>query len=482
MSVVAGLEPQKVLKFFEELCSMPHGSYNNQQISDYLVEFAKARNLKYRQDQALNVVIWKDGTKGYENSPAVILQGHMDMVAVQTDDCKKDMMTDGLDLMVEGEYLTAEGTSLGGDDCIAVAMALAVLDAEDLSHPPIEAIFTTDEEVGMLGAVAMECSDIKGRLMLNLDSEDEGVFTVSCAGGATAKVVLPVEKELVKATPVQIKISGLKGGHSGMEIDKERINANTLLGRLLSAVECEEVGIVSVHGGEKDNAIANKAEALLAVAGDEAEHVMDTVAEVTKKVQAEYATVDPDLCVETCICGEEQELSAFTAVDTARVITALMTLPNGVMRMNPDMEHMVQTSLNLGVLRTTENQVTMSYGVRSSVESEKEYLIDRIRVLAELLDGWVDIMGDYPGWEFMPKSELRDVCVEQFVKNYGYEPKIIGVHAGLECGVFASKLPGLQCISMGPQMKDIHTPMEVLSIPSTERTWKLVKDILANLK
>ncbi len=461
---------------------MPHGSYNNQQISDYLVNFAKTRNLKYRQDQALNVVIWKDGTKGYENSPAVIIQGHMDMVAVQTEDCKKDMLTEGLDLLVEGEYLTADGTSLGGDDCIAVAMALAVIDSDDIPHPPIEAIFTTDEEVGMLGAVAMDCSDIKGRMMLNLDSEDEGVFTVSCAGGATAKVVLPVEKESVKAIPVQIKISGLKGGHSGMEIDKERINANTLLGRLLNAVECEEVQIVSVNGGEKDNAIANKAEALLAVAQDEAEHVMETIGELYKTVQAEYKTVDPDVCVETSVCGEETELMAFTAVDTARVITALMTLPNGVMRMNPDMDHMVQTSLNLGVLRTTEGEVTLSYGVRSSVESEKVYLIDRIIVLAELLDGWVDVMGDYPGWEYMPESELRDVCVDQFVKNYGYQPEVIGVHAGLECGVFSSKLPGLQCISMGPQMKDIHTPMEMLSIPSTERTWKLLKDILANLK
>ena len=285
MSVLENLKPKKVFEYFEDITQIPRGSGNIRKISDYLVTFAKQHNLKYRQDEMGNVIIWKDGTAGYENSKPVILQGHIDMVAVKTDDCKKDMEKDGLDLEINEDWLSAKQTSLGGDNGIAVAYALAILDSTDLAHPPLETIFTVDEEIGMLGAEAMDVSDLKGRLFINMDSEDEGVFTVSCAGGATAECILPVRREPVQAKILEIRLEGFSGGHSGIEIDKGRGNANCELGRILLNV-FQNVGmrIITVNGGEKDNAIANLSEAAIAVLPEVAEKakglIRNTFAEI----------------------------------------------------------------------------------------------------------------------------------------------------------------------------------------------------------
>ena len=483
MGVLSALEPAKVFQYFEEICSIPHGSRNVEQISNYLVNFAKERGLKCRQDEKFNVVIWKDGSKGYENAEPVILQGHMDMVAVKTADCPKDMEKDGLDLEINGDLISAKGTSLGGDDGIAVAYSLAILDDPDMAHPPIEAIFTVDEEIGMLGAAYMDVSDIKGRLFLNMDSEDEGIFTVSCAGGATVTCHFPYERENVSMTAMNISIDGFSGGHSGVEIDKGRANANVVMGRLLYGV-MNDIRIVSVNGGEKDNAIALSCQAEIAVPADKAEEVKNKIQETFAIVAEEYKVTDPNAAIHVEADGAAQnaDVQALTAKDISAVIQALLHMPAGIQRMNPEIEGLVQTSLNLGILRTNEDSVDLSYAVRSASEHEKQFLIDKMNALAVLLGGSTEITGPYPGWEYRADSRLRDVLVDTYRELYGKDPVVEGIHAGLECGLFASKMGDIDAVSLGPQMEGIHTVNEVLSISSVQRTWELVTKALAVLK
>ena len=489
MGVLSALEPAKVFQFFEEICSIPHGSGNVEQISNYLVDFAKERGLKYRQDEKYNVVIWKDGSKGYEDSEPVILQGHMDMVAVKTADCPKDMEKDGLDLEVNGDLISAKGTSLGGDDGIAVAYSLAILDDPDMPHPPLEVIITTDEEIGMLGAAYMDVSDIKGRLFLNMDSEDEGIFTVSCAGGATVTCKFPYERENVQAAVMRVSLDGFSGGHSGVEIDKGRANANVVMGRLLYSV-MNDVRLISINGGEKDNAIALSCQVEIAVPADKAEEVKNKMQETFAIVAEEYKVTDPNAALHVEAgdadkadgTAQSTDVQALTAKDTAAVIQALLHMPYGIQRMNPEIEGLVQTSLNLGILRTNETSVDLSYAVRSASEHEKQFLIDKMDALAVLLGGITEISGSYPGWEYRADSRLRDVLVDTYRELYGNDPVVEGIHAGLECGLFASKMGDIDAVSLGPQMEGIHTVNEVLSISSVQRTWELVTKALAALK
>lgn len=482
MSVLDGKKPEKVFKFFEEIASIPHGSGNVEGISNYLVDFAKERNLKYRQDEKLNIIIWKDGTEGYEKSEPVILQGHMDMVAVKTADCDKDMEKDGLDLQVEGDLLSAKGTSLGGDNGIAVAYALAVLDSDDIAHPPIEAVFTVDEEIGLLGATFLDASDLKGKKLLNMDSEDEGVFTVSCAGGATVECMLPYKTEMINAQIIEMKLDGFTGGHSGVEINAGRANANCVLGRILLNV-FQNVGmrIMTVNGGEKDNAIAKISEAAIAVLPETVEKAKEIIETTFAEIKEEYNSTDPDAKIQLNVI-EDGLVEALSGPATLSTIIALVNMPNGIQRMNPDIPDMVQTSLNLGILRTRQSDVSLSYAVRSSKESEKKFLIEKLRSLTEIFGGEINVSGEYPGWEYKADSALQDVAVKAYESLYGKEPIVEGIHAGLECGLFADKIEGLDAISFGPTMKNVHTTEEVLSISSTERTWELLVKILEMLK
>ncbi|MCR5737701.1 MAG: aminoacyl-histidine dipeptidase [Eubacterium sp.] len=482
MSVLNQYEPKKVFQFFEEICSIPHGSNNVKKISDYLVNFAKERNLKVRQDEAYNVIIWKDGSTGYETSAPVILQGHMDMVAVKDADCVKDMEKDGLDLEINGEFLSAKGTSLGGDDGIAVAYALAVLDDDTLAHPPIEAVFTTNEEIGMLGATALDTSDLKGKLMMNIDSEEEGVFTVSCAGGATVKCKLPYKKELISASIIELRMDGFTGGHSGIEIDKDRSNANQVMGRVLLNV-FQQVGmrLIVIGGGTKDNVIANFTEAAIAVNTEAIDATKKIIEDTFAEVKAEHQISDPDMKLQLNVMDENM-FESFSGAATLATVVSLANMPGGVQRMNPEITGMVQTSLNLGILKTEAEFVELTFSVRSSVESEKKFLIEKLRSLTEIFGGTVDVEGDYPGWQYQADSKLRDVMIQAYQDIYGEEPIVEGVHAGLECGIFAAKIPGLDAVSFGPMMNNIHTTQEELNIPSVERTWKLILKTLEMLK
>ena len=479
MAILEHLEPRGVFRFFEEMCAIPHGSANTKAVSDWLMAFARERGLEAYQDQLNNVIIIKEATAGYENAPAVILQGHMDMVCEKAPDCEKDMEKEGLDLAVDGDTVYARGTTLGGDDGIAVAMALALLDADDIPHPRLEAVFTVDEEIGMLGAVGMEdVSMLRGRRMLNLDSEVEGVFTVSCAGGNLTKCTLPVCRETFGAEFLTVTVGGLRGGHSGVEIDKGLGNACMLLGRVLTACGRETaLRLVSVSGGLKDNAIPREASAVVAAA--DAREIRAVCARLDAELKNEYRTTDPEVFVSVRDGGAGLPMDEDS---TRRILAFLTCAPNGIQAMSADIPSLVQTSLNLGILTTGDETVDASFCVRSSVDSQKQMLVERLACLTKTLGGSVAVFGDYSGWEYRPDSPLRELLVEVFTEQYGHAPKIEAIHAGVECGIFAGKLPGLDCVSMGPDLTEIHTCRERLHIASVQRLWAMVLETLKRMK
>lgn len=478
MAVLGHLEPKQVLHYFEQLCAIPHGSRNNTQISNWLVQFAVEHGLEHYQDAAENVIIIKEATAGYEDAEPVILQGHMDMVCEKAADCDKDMAHDGLDLAVDGDLIYAKGTTLGGDDGIAVAMALALLDSKDIPHPRLEVVITTDEEIGMEGAIALDVSPLKAKRMLNIDSEDEGVFTVSCAGGGTAVVTLPVVRKAYDGVAMTVTVDGLAGGHSGVEIHKGRANADMLLGRVLyAAAQSAELRLISVDGGLKDNAIPTAAQAIIVT--DNAEAVTRVCEEMNAAFCAEYSVTDNGVSLSAVRGGSG---TAMDEASTKRVIALLLCAPNGVQVMSADIAGLVQTSLNLGVLTTGEAEVKASFCLRSSVDSQKRMLVQRLECLAQQLGGSMVLAGDYPGWAYRQESPLRDLMTEVFTQQYGHAPKIEAIHAGLECGLFAGKIPGLDCVSFGPDLADIHTPRERMSVSSVQRVWAMLLEILHRMK
>lgn len=482
--VLAHLKPEAVFRYFEEICGIPHGSGNTKDISDYVVDFAKKQGLRYRQDSLHNVILWKNGSTGYENSAPVILQGHLDMVCEKENNCPIDMEKEGLLLELNHGIISAKGTTLGGDDGIAVAYALAILESDDIPHPPLEVIFTVDEETGMTGAEALDCSEIQSRTMLNLDSEDEGFLLAGCAGGSKVTAHFPVEREkIANGTMYNLDLTGMTGGHSGVEIDKGRANACHLLGRTLNALfSVTPFRLIRINGGLKDNAIPRESHAVILIESSDKYHMIQKkMQELDGIYRSEYELSDPGISLQMTP-SSATDTQAMTEESTRRVITALTCLPNGIERMSLDIEGLVQTSLNLGILITEDDSVSLSYSLRSSVESEKTALTERISRLTEALGGHIDISGDYPAWEYHKDSPLRDTMVRIFEKKYGRKPVIQAIHAGLECGIFAGKLPGLDCVSFGPDIKNIHTTEESMDTESVARTWEYLLEILRQLK
>ena len=482
MAVLENCEPKRVFHYFEEICKIPHGSGNTKQISDYLVQFAKDHGLKYVQDEMNNVVIYKPGTAGYENAPAVIIQGHMDMVCEKRPDVEHDFTKDGLNLSVEGDYVSANGTTLGGDDGIAVAYGLALLESDTIAHPPLEVFITVDEEIGLLGAVGFDCSVLKGRRFINLDSEAEGSLWISCAGGLSGVSHIPVTRLDAEGEKLTVKISGLMGGHSGAEIDKNRANANSLLGKFLHGLdEKTDFELISVQGGQKDNAITREAAAEILVLEENADAVREYAAYVQGAWREEYAGTDEGITV-TVEDEGKQEVRVLHPTSKEKVIFFLVNVPYGVQKMSGTIKGLVETSTNIGILKTSENEVMGSSSIRSSVETARDSLSDKIAYLTEFLGGEYERQGVYPAWEYRKDSPLRDKMVEVYEEMYGQKPNVVAIHAGLECGLFYKKMEGLDCVSLGPDMKDIHTSEEVLSISSTERVWKYLVKVLEALK
>ena len=482
MAVLNHVKPEKVFYFFEELCKIPHGTFDTKHISDYCVAFAKERGLEVQQDAANDVIIKKPGTPGYENSQPVILQGHMDMVCEKTPDSDHDFKTDGLDLYVEDGYVKARGTTLGGDDGIAIAMAMAILDSKDIPHPPIEAVFTVDEETGMGGAEAVDLSGLKGKKLLNIDSEEEGVLTSCCAGGIVFETKIPVERETGTGTKLQVKVHGLLGGHSGNEIHRQRGNAHKMMGRLLYRIQKETpISLISVNGGSKDNVIASESEAVFLVPSGRADQVLKQTEAMKDIWLEEFTGEEPTLDVTAATQGEAEE-AVMTKDSTGRVIDYLVICPNGLQEYSRKLKGLVETSLNIGVVETSQDAVRTVSLIRSSVESRKQQLREQLEVCARVAGGTARTVSEYPAWQFDPDSELRKVMVDIYERMFGKEPVVSAVHAGLECGLFLGKRPDLDCVSFGPNILDIHSFNEKLDIASTERTWEFLKEILKELK
>ena len=481
MRILENLEPQNVFYYFEEICKIPHGSGNTGQLSDYLKAFADEHDLYCRQDELNNIVMIKEASNGYEDHAPVLLQGHMDMVAVKDADCTLDMTKDGLQLEILGDRLSAKGTSLGGDDGIAVAFGLALLAGEEYRHPRIELILTVDEEVGMEGATGLCVDDLTAKRMINLDQEEEKMFIVGCAGGARIDIRKKTETEQVQGLLCKLKISGLQGGHSGQEINKERGNAICLMGRLLAALqEKTPVYLKEVNGGTADNAIPNEVCAEIVVTGW-TEDIAAFMEEKFCGLKAEFAGKEDGLSCELQIGAEGASIQVCNRKDSEQWIHLLNVIPHGVIANSVKMKGLVETSLNPGIMNVSAAEGMVSTSVRSSNTAAKEALINQLKSLAALCDATVGIRGDYPGWDYDPDSPLREKMVTIYEEMYGVKPQIEAIHAGLECGIFQSKIPGLDCVSIGPDMQDIHTTRETLSIPSVQRVWKFLLKVLESL-
>lgn len=483
--VLKNLQPVEVFRYFEELSEIPRGSGNEKEVSDYLVAFAKEHNLEVIQDEALNVIIKKKATSGYENSPAIVIQGHMDMVCEKNVATKHDFTKDPLQLRIVDDMVYATGTTLGADNGIAIAMGLAVLASNEIAHPAIELVCTTEEETGMDGATKLDSKNIDGRILINIDSEEEGTFLVSCAGGLTAKTIIPVTLEDAdkSLSTYTIRIRGLKGGHSGMEIDKGRANSNKLMGRILMELSSlVDFRVASINGGSKHNAIPREMDTIILIKAEDKAKVQEKLAELEGTFKNEFRTPDPDVKIEF----EEMTpgvARVFSVQSQNNVINYLYLVQNGINSMSMDIKGLVESSLNLGVVTTRENEVEFISAVRSSVRSLKMEVFNRIIALAKLVGGEVSAESNYPEWAYNPDSKIRTVFEETYRKIYGKDAKIDAIHAGLECGLFGEKFNGeMDMISFGPNLYDVHTPDEHMSISSVQRSWEFLLEALKAIK
>lgn len=480
MGKLGELEKQKVFYYFEKICSIPHGSGNMDGISDFLVEFAKEHNLKYIQDEAKNVIIYKPASKGYENSGAIIMQGHIDMVCQKTEESTIDFLKDPVDIYIDGDFIKAKDTTLGADNGAGSALILAVLDDETLSHPPIEAVFTTDEEIGMLGAAKLDMTNFSAKRMLNLDCGSKSTAVVSCAGGVDVKISKEICRKAVSGNKVTISIDGLLGGHSGGAIHLGRVNANVLMGRILSyAKKIGDFDILSLCGGDKGNVIPSRCRAEIIV--NDSQSFEKKLEEYFDKLKEELADREPDLDITLNV----REKANFNVIDKETkdlLIYLLVSLPNGVVDMSKKIPNLVETSLNLGILNTDEDKFLIMFTARSNKQSSLDYIQEKLFFMAEYNGCTVEASGHYPPWEYKENSEFQQIYKKAYESKFDAEPTIKAVHAGLEGGVFTSKIEGLDCISMGPDMADVHTVNERLSISGTEIFYDFLTHFLSECK
>ncbi len=483
--ILDGLKPANVFGFFEDICSIPHVSHHTGRMTEFLMEFAEKRNLRAVKDDAGNVVIYKDASEGYEDRPTVILQGHTDMVGAKREDCEIDFVNEHIKLnpdTLKDGYVSAIGTTLGGDDGIAVAYELAILDDDSLKHPALEAVFTVDEEVGLLGANAFDTGLLSGKYMLNLDSEDEGIFLTGCAGGLRSDLMLEVGMTEYAGVRTTITISGLLGGHSGNMIGTGRPSANVLMGRLLKSIdEQADFYIESLEGGVVDNAICNKCVAAIVVSEDDIDALRSVCDRVEADLRTEYAGIDDGITI-SAETGESGTFVVANDIGREKILCLLRNLPYGVMARSGADVNFVETSLNLGVLRFSDGMFKAGYSIRSSMESAKRNLADRIEYLAEFLGGSYEESGDYPSWPRKTDSKLQEKASEVYESMYGSKPGFATIHAGLECGIFAGSMPKLDIISYGPNMLDIHTFEEKLDIESVARVYEFTVRLLSEIK
>lgn len=467
-----------IFKYFSQISKIPRGSGNEDEISEYLVSFAKNQGLEYNKDSANNVIIIKEATKGYENEPAIMLQGHMDMVCEKLKDSSHDFLKDGIKLLIDGDFLHADGTTLGADNGIALAYILALLSDDDLKHPRLEAVITSDEEVGMNGAKALDLSSLKADYMINLDSEEEGYLLASCAGGLTGTSTLPLKRVAVQGKRIKVSIGGLKGGHSGMDIVNNRSNANKLLGRLLFDLrERNTYSVLHMEGGYKDNVIPREAFAELVIDSKDYPKLCENIDEIMKIYKKELAASEPDLEYKVMDMDEGDYMS-LDPVSFEKLLFLLIQIPYGVQVMSSDIEGLVESSLNLGIFRLEEEQALICNSVRSSKSSYKHYISNRLEYLVSFLGGDYIVRSEYPAWEYRNESKLRDHLRNLYKEMYGKDMKVEAIHAGLECGLIAEKMPGIDIVSIGPDMSRVHTIDERLSISSAVRVYQFLERVI----
>lgn len=486
--LIKTVDYKDVLFYFAEISRVPRGSGHNGKISTYLVEFAKSHGLRYVKDAFENVIIYKPASPGYEGHTGVVLQGHMDMVCVAGEGVSHDFLNEPLSLFVDGDFIGARGTTLGGDDGIAVAYGLALLADETAKHPALEVVITTDEETGMYGAKGLDASLISGRYMINADSEDEGVALVSCAGGlrATGKLMLVREEALGKV--LSFRIFGLLGGHSGAEIHKYRTNAIYLMARLLFDLKKEqEFMLLNMEGGEKDNAIPASAQVSLLIPPDKEEEAVQAVSRLFEVYRRELCGGEPGM--EFIFFKEDTgkwmrgdgKYAALCPETFGKFLFLLMQAPDGVQKMSHEIEGLVESSLNLGILSMSDKETVFHFSVRSCVGSYKYFLRDKLCDLFCFAGAHCEADSDYPAWEYRKDSVLREKFTEVFSQFYGRKPQIKAIHAGLECGLICEKIPDMDIVSIGPDMRDIHTPKERLCVSSALRVYRFLEQLFAAL-
>lgn len=482
--ILNNIEPKKVFYFFEEISKIPRGSKNEKSISDYFVKFAKERNLKVIQDKSLNIIIKKSGAKGYENSKGVILQGHMDMVCEKNSDTNHDFLNDPIKLRVIDNMIYADNTTLGADNGIFVAYALAILDSDDICHPPLEILITSEEEVGMGGAIALDPSLIKGEYLINIDSEEEGSLLTSCCGGARSKILIKGERTSLSNDylPYSISVSGLIGGHSGMDIIKQRGNANKIMGRILLNLLNNNLDflISNINGGSKINAIPRECTCDIFVKNTDITVLKSILDNTFIEITNEFKSIENNISIN--LIEATNNTTSFNKKTTKDIIFAISLIPNGIETMSPFINNLPQSSTNLGVVETINNNIIFDNSVRSSVKSLKQDILDKHIIISKALNGEIEIDGNYPEWQFSDESPLRDVFTQTFKDMFNKEPNITAVHAGLECGILKEKLPHLDIISFGPNHYDVHSPNEHVSIDSVKRMYAYLLEVLKRLK
>lgn len=482
MGTLSSLNPEKVFAFFEKICSIPHGSGNCAALSAFVADFAKQRRLDFAVDAEQNVLIRKPASPGYEKYETLILQGHLDMVCEKDPELEFDFAKDAIQPYIDGDDIKARGTSLGGDNGIAIAMMLAILDDDTLHHPQLEMLMTVDEETSMDGAFGFDCAQLRGHRLINLDSEYEGVLMCSCAGGVDVVCNLPVLREEKEGCRLTLTVAHLRGGHSGVEIDKGRANANILMGRLLFRLQNElPLGIAEYCGGSRVNAIASHAEAEILIEKSRLTECEEHIKQMEAIFRKEYHASDPDISVNLKL-SESGCFSVLDEASAARMISLLLILPDGMQEMSAEMPGLVQTSCNLGAASLQESAFTFTSSIRSCMETKKMMLAEKIMRIVVLTGGSAALEGDYPGWSYQPDSRLKETLINAYQKVCGIKASAEAVHAGMECGIFAAGIPNLDCVSIGPTMGDVHTPQEHLSISSVQRTWKVLLTALEDAR
>ena len=485
MKKIENVKFDRIFYHFEQISKIPRGSGNEKAISDYLLDFGKSLGLECIQDAALNIIIKKPASIGYENAPAVIIQGHMDMVCEKNSDKEHDFEKDPINLVVKGDYIYADRTTLGADDGIAVAYAMTLLEDNTIEHPAIEVLLTTDEEAGMSGAMALQPHYINGKIVLNLDSEEEGKLLVSCAGGIRTKSILPIEWIDKKNDTIayNLVIRGLKGGHSGMEIHLGRGNSNKLMGRLLKSIDKElDFNLVSLNGGSKNNAIPRESSSIITISQKDERKLLDIKRRVCEELKNEFSKKDPNLRVHL-LEVEESIDKVFSDDSTKKAVDLLYMYPNGVNTVSSDIQGLTESSTNLGVVTTLENSIEYDSAARSSVSSLKDEIVTRSKCITEILGGKLVTESSYPEWPYKTDSKIREVCKDVYERMYEKTPEIVAIHAGVECGLFKEKLGNdVDMISFGPDIIDIHTPNEHISISSVERCYEYLLEVLKEIK